>query len=222
VLSRYGPVGTGGGGGDEGVGRGLALHRVARISSKPRISKGTRHIPATQNGFWVTRVIALSNGERGGMAVGVGTGVKVAVGIGVLVGVRVGAGVEVGSWVRVGVASGDWNGEGRGVFVGLGISVGEGVAVAVWVVLVLGVWAGPGVSSGVVGIVAEGSGVASSAPWSALSESAGCDGGAAWSGRAVPIARNKKSIASPDATSSLLIVSRFIVIPPRARDVLAL
>jgi hypothetical protein len=87
VLSRYGPVEAGGGGEGGGVGRGLALHRVARINSKPRISKGIRHIPATQNGFWVTSVIALSSGERVGMAAGVGTGLKVAVGIGVLVGV---------------------------------------------------------------------------------------------------------------------------------------
>jgi hypothetical protein len=74
----------------------------------------------------------------------------------------------------------------------VGVGTKEGEGVAVGV----GVWVAPGVKVWV--------------------------GGAARSGRAVPIARDQRIIASPDATSSLLIASRFIVIPPRARDVLAL
>lgn len=116
---------------------------------------------------------------------------------------------------RVGVASGDWSGEGGGVFVGVGASLGEGVAAGVDV-------AGAGVCSGVSGVVVGATGIRPSVAWSAPSEPAGCDGGAAWSGGAVPVARNKRIIASPDATSNLWMASRFIVIPPRARDVLAL
>jgi hypothetical protein len=129
---------------------------------------------------------------------------------------------------RVGVASGDWSGEGREVLVGVGVSVGEGVAVGVGmsvgegVAVGVGVSVGEGVAVGVGVSVAEGSGVVSSASWSEPSEPAGCDSGAAWSGGAVPVARNKRIIASPDVTSNLWMASWFIVIPPRARDVLAL
>jgi hypothetical protein len=153
-----------------------------------------------------------------GVAVSVGIGVAVAEGIGVEVGFSVGMGVKVG-WANVGVALGSRVEEARGLSNGDGASVGRGVAVggggAIGVCVMVRVEAvvNVGVVTAEVVTVVVDCTVAFSVCW----RLACCSNGAAWSGSAVPSFRS--STASPEATSTPLIPSCFIVILPCARDV---
>ena len=144
----------------------------------------------------------------------------VAVGIGVEAGFTVGTDVEVGR-ANVGVALGSRVEEARGLSNGDGASVGRGVAVggggAVGVCVMVRVEAGVNVGMVIAEVVtvAVDCAVASAVCW----RLACCSGGAAWSGSAVPSVRSRA--ASLEATSTPLIFSRVIVIPPCARDVSA-
>ena len=63
--------------------------------------------------------------------------------------------------------------------------------------------------------VAAGADIVPCGPGSTPCETAGCAADAAWTGGIVPIARNKRIAARPDAASNPLVASRVMIILPR-------